>query len=350
MSQSALIFGAGLAGTCMAHQLLNKGLKVTLVDAGQNHSSAIAAGIVNPMVFRRMNKSWRLDEFLKEARGFYQALEQRLQSEFYQPISIRRFFSSHQERLLWELKSIDSAFENYLEKITEEDLINKQADNQFGSGRVKSAFWIDAAKFIALNRQLFIENGNIIFNEFESNKWDPGTKKYDAINYDIVVFCLGYRQKNESTFAYLPLQQTKGQTLLIQSNQITQKELLNRKCFVLPTKKNVFKVGATYEWNNATLNTTKEAEAHLVQNLAALGTYDYEILEQTAGVRPTVLDRRPLMGEHPKFKGVFIFNGLGAKGYMMAPTLARELSEHILFNTPLHPETNIKRFADSNGE
>ena len=82
------------------------------------------------------------------------------------------------------------------------------------------------------------------------------------------------------------------------------------------------------------------------QTLEALGTYHPKVIEQVAGVRPTVLDRRPLMGMHPNYPGVFIFNGLGTKGYMMAPTLARELVEHITANKPLNPEINIGRFTD----
>ena len=89
-----LILGAGLAGTCLAHQLLRRGQHVHLIDSGENHSSSIAAGMVNPMVFRRMNKSWRLDEFLPEAQAFYQEISQEIGEELYHPIVIRRFFSS----------------------------------------------------------------------------------------------------------------------------------------------------------------------------------------------------------------------------------------------------------------
>jgi glycine/D-amino acid oxidase-like deaminating enzyme len=52
------------------------------------------------------------------------------------------------------------------------------------------------------------------------------------------------------------------------------------------------------------------------------------------------------MGMHPNYAGVFVFNGLGTKGYMMAPTLARELAEHITANKRLNPEINISRFTD----
>ena len=95
MKQTALIIGAGIAGTCLAHQLRSKGIAVQIIDEGTNHSSAIAAGMVNPMVFRRMNKSWRLDDFHPEAEAFYQAIEKILGVKLYHPLVIRRFFYSH---------------------------------------------------------------------------------------------------------------------------------------------------------------------------------------------------------------------------------------------------------------
>jgi glycine/D-amino acid oxidase-like deaminating enzyme len=340
-----LIFGAGLAGTCLAHQFIRRGQQVQLIDSGENHSSSIAAGMVNPIVFRRMNKSWRLDEFLPEAQAFYREISQEIGEELYHPIVIRRFFSSQQERQMWEERQEQEAYKHYLNPLLQEDIQHEGAHNLFGSGRVKNAFWINAAKWVAANNAFFQQQGLLNFGEFDPNTWDPQTRTYRNITYDKVIFCLGYRQKSEHTFSYLPLQQTKGQTLLIESDQLPTDESLNRKCFVLPVGKNQFRVGATYEWNNASLETTEAARDQLIEMLSSLGTYDYQILEQRAGVRPTVLDRRPLMGEHPEYQGVYIFNGLGTKGYMMAPTLANELASFILDQTPLHPETDIRRFT-----
>ena len=340
-----LIFGAGLAGTCLAHQFIRRGQQVQLIDSGENHSSSIAAGMVNPIVFRRMNKSWRLDEFLPEAQAFYREISQEIGEELYHPIVIRRFFSSQQERLMWEERQEQEAYKHYLHPLLQEDIQHEGAHNLFGSGRVKNAFWINAAKWVAANNEFFQQQGLLNIGEFDPNTWDPQTRTYRNITYDKVIFCLGYRQKSEQTFSYLPLQQTKGQTLLIESDQLPTEESLNRKCFVLPVGKNQFRVGATYEWNNASLETTEAARDQLIEMLSSLGTYDYQILEQRAGVRPTVLDRRPLMGEHPEYQGVYIFNGLGTKGYMMAPTLANELASFILDQTPLHPETDIRRFT-----
>jgi glycine/D-amino acid oxidase-like deaminating enzyme len=324
---------------------MRRGQQVQLIDSGENHSSSIAAGMVNPIVFRRMNKSWRLDEFLPEAQAFYREISQEIGEELYHPIVIRRFFSSQQERQMWEERQEQEAYKHYLNPLLQEDIQHEGAHNLFGSGRVKNAFWINAAKWVAANNAFFQQQGLLNFGEFDPNTWDPQTRTYRNITYDKVIFCLGYRQKSEHTFSYLPLQQTKGQTLLIESDQLPTDESLNRKCFVLPVGKNQFRVGATYEWNNASLETSEAARDQLIEMLSSLGTYDYQILEQRAGVRPTVLDRRPLMGEHPEYQGVYIFNGLGTKGYMMAPTLANELASFILDQTPLHPETDIRRFT-----
>jgi glycine/D-amino acid oxidase-like deaminating enzyme len=346
MAKKALIFGAGLAGTCLAHRLISSGIEVKIVDQGSNYSSAVAAGMVNPMVFRRMNKSWRLDEFLPEAQAFYQEIEQQLQTKFYHPIVIRRFFSSKEECDNWQKKAAQPDYANYLEKLTPADLENTEASNLFGSGRVKGAFWVDAAQWVASHLAYFKKLDLLIQSEFAAHLWDPQALVYAGETYDFVVFCMGFRQKEEETFSYLPLQQTKGQTLLVESKILNQSESLNRKCFVLPYGERQFRVGATYEWNNSTLHCTPEARELLLQNLASLGSFEPVVIAQAAGVRPTVLDRRPLMGKHPKHDGVFVFNGLGTKGYMMAPTLARELVAHMLENKPLHSETNISRFTD----
>jgi glycine/D-amino acid oxidase-like deaminating enzyme len=60
-------------------------------------------------------------------------------------------------------------------------------------------------------------------------------------------------------------------------------------------------------------------------------------------MRPTVADRRPIMGAHPEHKGLFIFNGLGTKGYMLAPLLSFEMAEFMVEGTPLHKEVVFSR-------
>ena len=343
-SQHILIIGAGLAGTTLAHELISKGYRVQLVDRGVNHSTAIAAGMVNPMVFRRMNKSWRLDEFMNDATTFYQHMEKLLGQALFHPIVIRRMLSSEQERNYWIERSKLPEYQDYLSEITSDDERYSLAQNQFGSGRLKSSFWVDAKAYYERNIAYFEQKGILLKEDFNSSNFEENTLQYKGISYDKVVFAVGYEQMNTPFFQELPVQQTKGQTLRIQSAEIPENESLNRKCFVLPLGNHVFRIGATYEWDNSDLTPTESAKQELMGHLQVLGNFKFKILDQQVGIRPTVLDRRPILGEHHTLKNVYLFNGLGTKGYLMAPTLARELSNHMFHDTPLDKEISIQRF------
>jgi glycine/D-amino acid oxidase-like deaminating enzyme len=343
-SQHVLIIGAGLAGTSLAHQLLAKGHRVQLVDRGINHSTAVAAGMVNPMVFRRMNKSWRLDEFMSEAKNFYLQLEQTVQHKLFHPIVIRRMLSSEQERSYWLERQKSPEFSDYLSEISLEDENYSHAENHFGSGRVKSSFWVDAREYYDRNIAYFERKESLLKEDFDSSSFDEQTLSYKGIPYDKVVFSVGYQQMETPFFQELPIQQTKGQTIRVHSLEIPEDESLNRKCFVLPLGNHVFRIGATYEWDNPDLTPTEEAKQELIGHLHVLGSFSYEILDQQVGVRPTVLDRRPILGAHHTIKNMYVFNGLGTKGYLMAPTLARELVDFMFEGTPLDKEISIERF------
>jgi glycine/D-amino acid oxidase-like deaminating enzyme len=291
-----------------------------------------------------MNKSWRLDEFMIDARNYYLHLEQALASKLFHPIVIRRMLSSEQERNYWLDRQKLPEFFEYLNEISSDDESYSLAENNFGSGRLKSSFWVDAKVYYDRNLEYFERNGGLLKEDFDLSSFDEKTLSYKGKTYDKVVFAVGYQQMNTPFFQELPIQQTKGQSIRVHSKEIPENESLNRKCFVLPMGNNVFRIGATYEWDNPDLTPTEEAKQELIGHLSVLGSYSYEIIDQQVGVRPTVLDRRPILGEHHSIKNMYLFNGLGTKGYLMAPTLARELCDFMFDGVPLNKEISIERF------
>jgi glycine/D-amino acid oxidase-like deaminating enzyme len=50
------------------------------------------------------------------------------------------------------------------------------------------------------------------------------------------------------------------------------------------------------------------------------------------------------MGRHPEFPKLFIFNGLGTKGYTMAPTLSREFANYLMGGKKISKEISVERF------
>ena len=336
-----IVVGAGLSGLCVCIQLIDRGEDVTLVDNGVNHSSIIAAGMITPLVFRRMTKSWRVDEFSPYIQSFYRRLEAETNTSFFQSIQMRRMFSSLQERELWLKKQSADEFQEYMAPLTPEDDAYDRAINKHGSGRLKNAANVQTSDFLHAATSWVSLRGKLLHESFDYSLLSGN--QYKDQSYTDIIFCEGYLGKENPWFGKLPLTQTKGETLTIYSKDIPEDESINRKCFVLPLGNQTFKIGSTYIWDNADLSTTEEGKQIMLENLSHLTSAPITILDQAAGIRPTTTDRRPLIGTHPEIKSYHIFNGLGAKGYLIAPLLSKEFVDYLLDGTPLDKEVDIAR-------
>ncbi len=336
-----LVVGAGLSGVCVSLQLIRRGADVTVIGRAENESSVIAAGMINPLVFRRMTKSWRVDEFLPYLVDFYRQLEQETNRSFLHPITIRRLFSHAQERDLWLEKQDHPDFENYMLPLTDTDNGYSTCINQFGSGRVKNSYSVDANTFLDAAKVVIGDKGKLVTEDFDYALLNDTHYKGEA--YDLIIFCEGYHSLHNPWFGYLPINPTKGETLTIVSESLPEDESLNRKCFVLPLGNRTFKIGSTYVWETPQSEITPEGKTEILENLAHLIEEQVEVIAHEAGVRPTTRDRRPFIGRHPDHPSYCIFNGLGAKGYMLAPLLSEEFVDSLLTGTPLDLEVSIAR-------
>jgi len=107
----------------------------------------------------------------------------------------------------------------------------------------------------------------------------------------------------------------------------------------------MFRVGSTYEWGTTDPNPTQDKRLDLEEKLRNILQVPFTVVLHEAGVRPTVLDRRPLIGLHPRHQALGIFNGLGTKGVLMAPLQAKEFVSFLLDGASLSPEASIQRFV-----
>jgi glycine/D-amino acid oxidase-like deaminating enzyme len=338
-----LVVGGGLAGVCLTHELLRKDCRVTLLDAGVNHSSAVAAGMINPMTFRKMVKTWMGDELIPFLIDFYKELENKTGERFFFDRTIRRAFSTAYERKLWLDRQGEIEYADYIHPIEDAETPS-YVKQEFGTGIVKCPGYVDSKLFLAANQSYLKEQGVLEVSTFNVDLLDNEKLTYKGETYSHIVFAEGYHGKNNPYFGYLPIEPVKGEVLTISVDRLDDSEIVNRKCFVLPTHDGLFKLGATFTWKTTDTLLTQEAKDELLNQYADLMTKDYTVVEHEAGVRPTVSDRRPLIGEHPQYKGLYIFNGLGTKGYMIAPYFSRHFVEHLTIGTPLIDEVNIKRF------
>jgi hypothetical protein len=221
-------------------------------------------------------------------------------------------------------------------------------DSPFNFGEVLHSGYLDTALLLDvykdfLNSKYLLQNETFDHSLLEKNKDFVSYKNYKAKN---IVFAEGFGMLSNPFFSKLPLDGTKGELLLIKAPHLNLKVIVKTSIFIIPVGIDLYKVGATYNWQDKTNIPTEAAKKELVDQLKELIQCEFEIIEHYAGVRPTVKDRRPLVGTHPIHGNIHVLNGLGTRGVMLAPAMATSLFNNIENNIQLDPMIDIKRIKN----
>ncbi|MDH4057467.1 MAG: FAD-dependent oxidoreductase, partial [Cyclobacteriaceae bacterium] len=111
--------------------------------------------------------------------------------------------------------------------------------------------------------------------------------------------------------------------------------------YIVPS---ILKVGATYSLRDQTPAVTEDGRMELTRKLNQLVSFPYSIVNQQWGMRPTTHDRRPILGPHPEFEQLVIFNGLGTKGISLAPYFSEILTLWMEKGRPIDNVVAINRY------
>lgn len=307
-----------------------------MIDADQNHSTRVAAGIANPIVFKHLTKGWYVDITLPAAEKFYKEISAMLQQDLIASKNIFYPFTDIADENNWSAKMGDDRFTNYIEHNHEK--ISDHVHAPFGYGRVKTFGNLKTGLFLDASKKYFQGKGI----QFHSEKFDA---KSAIENTDInFIFCEGIAVLQNPFFGYVPMKSSHGEVLTIHSENLNLSQIVSKNLFVLPLGDHTYKIGATYNWELTEPILTEAGKSDLIERLENLIDCDYQIIKHEAGVRPTVADRRPILGVHATHKNLFIFNGLGTKGVIHAPHFSKVLVNFLIDQTPLPDEVNITRF------
>lgn len=340
-----LIVGGGLAGMAMAETLREAGRSFRLFDNRSQRASRVAGGLYNPVVLKRLNLCWQGGELMAHSIPLYTKLEARLGIRVDAKLPVMRRFASAGEQNAW----FEAADKPGLAEFLEPRIIpneNPALDAPFGFGRVKHTGKVDTAALLeAYSRNLHLE-GLLASESFEHEAVEvqPTGVSYKGLQARGVIFCEGYGMLQNPFFSDLPLQGTKGELLTIRAPQLHEEAVIKSGAFIIPLGGDRYRVGATYAWNDYSQDTTAKARETLLERLDTFIRCPYEVEAQQAGIRPTVPDRRPLVGRHPEYPNLYLVNGLGSRGVLIAPYAASCLWAFISEGRPLPPDMDIERY------
>jgi glycine oxidase len=340
-----IIVGCGLAGISFAETALKNKKTIHVFDACFQSATAVAGGLYNPVILKRFSEVWQAQVQLTEMENFFSTLEKNLDTKLLVEMPILRKFYSIEEQNNWFL----AADKPNLKSFIDTKLITKKIngiESPFGFGRVLQTGFVDTALLLKLYKAYLQKKQFYTQAIFDYNALIQCDNHIEYLDLKAknIVFAEGFGMHQNPYFKNLPLDGTKGELLIIKAPDLKLDEIINTSIFVLPLGDDLYKVGATYNWIDKTTTTTAAGKQELLEKIQELMQCDFTVIAELAGIRPTVKDRRPLIGTHADYPNFHILNGLGTRGVMLGPTMAKILFNHIEFQIPLDKSIDIARF------
>lgn len=284
------VVGFGLAGACVALQLQKAGFEVRVVDDGRPGSSRVAAGLVNPVAGRNFEPSWEVAEAWAVARSFYDEVG----PELFHELPILRLWRDEKDRAKFARKR--EGLERWIDEVRDEGVLWK------GGG------WLDCPRFLEAAERVFRDRGGEWADEAKGGRQ---------------VWCTGAAGLIRGDFAGVEHRSAKGEILTVRVPGWGEERILNRSGWVIPLGRDLYRVGATYEWDQLESGPTPEGRVKVEHLLRTFTDRPYEVVDHVAGIRPIIHRSEPVV--HFQEGLGWMVNGLGSKGVIYAPRVGREM-------------------------
>lgn len=327
-----LVVGQGIAGTMLAWECERAGIKFAVVGGGEGAPapvSRVAAGIINPVTGRRLVKSWRIDTALPLARASYSEIEAALGLKVWYEMRVQRIYQDERERRTGTEKTARGELMPYV--------LAAEADGLWIEGAAR----VDLPVLLAAAQQRWTRAG----------LWHKVTVDIlaETKQHHLVVDCRGLAGALDRCWAAVPWEFSKGETLELAVTNLAPEVIRNSGHWILPVGKGAVWCGATHTPGVLEATPTVEARYKLERSARQLlGGHSFIVTGQTAGVRVNLPDRHPVLGRHPTIARLGLFNGLGSKGALLAPMLARQWINHVMEGVAFDAALDAARFWDVN--
>lgn len=342
--RNTIIVGYGLAGYHYAKVLEDYGKEFLIISDDKLGASRNAGGILNPTIIRRFTLSWNSIEFYRKALLKYKKHEKDYGNKIFHTLPIHNYFNKISDNNNWSIASNKKDLNRFFSKIIN-NRNEKNIKADYGYGIVTNVGRVEIIKMLDIFKSQ-LDSNSLLSEPFDYNKLiiNKDYIDYKGIKASKIIFCEGFGLKNNPWFSYLPLIGSKGEFIHIRTKNLSPEAIIKGGLFIVPIEKEIFWVGATFDRKDKTDNITKSAKEWILKKLHERLNCSFEVVHQGTGMRPTVIDRRPLLGVHPLEKRLFVFNGLGTRGLLMGPLLAEWLYQFIEENKELPTSVTIDRF------
>lgn len=336
-----IIVGGGFAGLFFAHQLLSNNKSFVLFSNNKTSASHISAGVCNPVILKRFSTFWKSEEQMQFLESFFSKVETYTSKNYLIKEPVARIFHNESEKIQWIKNSKKESLNSYLNN----DFIKLQSvENEFETGIVDKSCRLDVENFFNDFFNYLGENNKLIPEDFDYKSVDTSNSQYKNYQYKNIVFCEGVSIKNNPYFENIPVLPNKGHCLEVKIDETIDPFIIKKKHFLFSLPNNRFYYGGTYDRLDETSEINQEFVDELEIGLKEFYKKDFTVTKIKTAFRATVDDRKPILGTHPDFQNLHIFNGLGARGVLNGTYFSKIMFDYLENEVEIDSNIDVRRF------
>lgn len=284
-----------------------------------------------------------IDELLPAAKSMYQTIEKQENISIY-----------HQRALIWVLENAgdenefsrragDEMYQPYIASDNPSDFSNIK--NSTYRKFINQAAQVNIAKMIEHFQIKWEATGVLQNGKFDYSQLvhTENGVSYNNQQFDYIIFCEGNRAVQNPFFGHLNFNISKGEVLIVKIPDLKSEMIVKNGVTIAPLGEELYWVGSTFTWKEENDLPSSKGREILIEKLKNAVTTSFEIVDHLAAFRPTVFDRRPLIGVHPEFNNYLIFNGFGSKGASLAPYWTLQFVDFLSNTHEISKEVSILR-------
>lgn len=325
MQTEYLVIGAGIAGTLISYELMQRNKPVVVIDdTAAVKASTVAGAILNPVNIKQWSLARDYQRYIAEALDSYTSLQYLLNTSVISEVPIIAFDAP--------AKKENSLIQPFLQKITGEDvsLTNNAFINSSAAVKITPSFQVYTASLLTAWRKYLLAKNAFFDDRFDIEKLSitNGAVIYKQIHTAKIIFCEGSAAAQNPLFSNLPFIKNRGDVLLISVPGLPENFIYHNGIRLIPVGNQLFWCGSNYTWNYTNLDPDEAWKKQTIAHLRQWLKLPFTIQDHIVAERPTTAGQQPLMLAHESLPA-FMFNGLGTKGFLMAPLLAKEFVDKI---------------------
>jgi glycine oxidase len=361
-SFNAIVIGAGIAGLSVADAVLLKGLSCAVIDKGSagSGSSGAPGMLINPATGRRAKMSWKAKEAIQSVYDLLDRVHDFSSEIFFEKNGVIRpapyseigsDFKRSPEKYDWP--------DGWIEWLNEDSFSSQfpAFQNHYGGLIIKKGATVNGNRYMKLlsgylcNQGLVTRYNNSVRYVKNEAGWEITLTDGEKLQTDHLIFATGSSLVQDPIWEFLSLNLIKGQTASFQFKEpLPIRHSVSSLGYLayMSTSPGTLVTGSTYEHkfeskapDQKGLNFLKEKLNKTLPGWAAKISHT----DQWAGIRVSSKDKKPVAGEHPELKGLYVIGALGSKGLLHGRFVAQQLADSIFDYKLINPLISVNRFV-----